>query len=402
MSAIAFSVLLVGVLRIGATARGADGRLDFSHYYVTAQYFNEGLNPYTTPLAPRMHELGFPMDERIPIGAHPPLLVRLFSPLAMLPPGQALGVWLALQSACLAGLVIVIGRIVGAEANKALFLAMAAVLVNSTAVSTHFYYSQVQLLVAVMIASALWLHVQGHASGAMAVAVLAAAFKLYPAVLLPWFLLAGLAGPRDFAMRIAAGGATALAILLGVGTDPWLSFLHDGLPIIQLSVGASWTNYSLPSLAKMLSGSIAGDLANPPAWSGMLGKLAGLASIAAAYAFIAWKRARPGVAVSLLVLAMMSASLVCWSHYFVLAALPAAVLVFGSREEPWPRFAWCALLAGLLVTPQLDATLRIFQPLPLRVLIHFYPLAVMGLVACELGRLRNEPAGSAAVVDPAA
>ncbi|QDU91335.1 hypothetical protein Pla175_47560 [Pirellulimonas nuda] len=377
----AFAAIAVGAARIADTVAGADARNDFAHYYLSARMLLEGENPYTTPLAPRCEALGFEQDPRIPYGANPPLLIRSMACIAWAPPGAAYLAWLLTQVGCLVGLALVLRRLTFQGGDGTWQLVGLAVLVNSSAVMTHFYYSQVQLPVALAIAGAVLLRVRGRTASAMALATAAAAFKLYPAVLLPWFLLSGLRGWGDLAKRVAAAAAVGLAALAVTGPEMWLSFVQEGLPVIQLSVGGSWTNYSLPSLAKMLSGAVAGDLASPPAWSAPLGKLLGLLAIAAAYGRVLYGGLKPAAEASLLCLAMMAASLVCWSHYFVLAALPAAVLTAGARGRGPRAMLVAAPLAVLLLWPELDAATPFFQPLAARVLLHFYPLAVMGLAA---------------------
>ncbi len=388
IKSIAFVAIAVGAVRIGRTVAEADSRNDFAHYYLSAKILLDGENPYTTPLAPRCEALGFEQDPRIPFGANPPLLIRTMATIAWAPPGVAYVVWLGVQTLCLVGLVLVLMRLT-ADVDAVWPLVGVAVLVNSSAVMTHFYYSQVQLPVALAIAGAVLLRVKGRSASAMALATAAAAFKLYPAVLLPWFLLSGLQGRSDLARRVLAGAAVAAAALAVTGPAMWLSFAQEGLPVIQLSVGGSWTNYSLPSLAKMLTGAFAGDLANPPAWSATLGKVLGLLAIAATYGRILWGGLRPAAEASLLCLAMMAASLVCWSHYFVLAALPAAVLISNARERGLRSLLATAPLALLLVWPELDATTPLFEPLPARVALHFYPLAVLGLAAWVIATNRD-------------
>lgn len=386
VSVVAMVAIASGVSRLGANARSAETRLDFSHYYVSAQYYNEGLNPYRTPLAPRFEELGFRVDHRIPYGANPPLLIRLVSPLASFPPSTAFKAWFLIESLSLLGLIWTVGRLVGVSGDWPTYLAMAAVFVNGTAVFTHFSYSQVQLLVAWSIALALLLHSRGYFRSSVALITLSAAFKLYPAVLIPWFLFSQVSGRRDCLSRLAVSSIVSIAAVALVGVEGWRSFVVDGLPVIHMSVGGSWTNYSLPSFTKMMAGSFVGDLANPPAWSGTAGKIAGLVAVVLAYARSSVGDLKPQASASLVILAMMTASLVCWSHYFVIAALPAAVIVTQSIRFGWRSTLVASMVAALLVTPQLDDRVPIFQPLTLRVMMHFYPLLLMGLAAGFLCR----------------
>lgn len=386
VTSISAAAILVGIVNIAVVAQNADSRIDFTHYYVSAQYLNEGLNPYRTSLTPRFHELGFAEDIRIPYGANPPLLIRLMSPLALLPPSAAFTGWFLLQAVSLVGLLWTIRRILGPQVSRAQYVAMMAVFVNGTAIASHFSYSQVQLLVAWGIATALLLHLSGRTKSAVALITLAASFKIYPAVLIPWFMFSKLRGRQDFFERLAVSSVVLFAALAIVGIDGWRSFIQDGLPTIQMSVVGSWTNYSIPSFASA-STSLLTEGTGPPVWSAAVGKLLAVLTITAVYLRISRGDLKPQVAVSLLTLATMASSLVCWSHYFVLAALPAAVLVAESFRDKRQSMLWPSLIAALLIAPALDAYLPNIEPIGLRVVVHFYPLYIMALAAVMLSKV---------------
>lgn len=381
---------------MGAAALGGEVRNDFAHYYLSAQMLLAGENPYTTPLAPRCAALGFEQDPRIPYGANPPLLIGLFTLFAWAPAPWAFAGWLVVQGVTLAALVQAVRRVVVPRVDPTWLLVGGAVLLNSTTLARHFYYAQVQLLVGLVLALALLASLRGRGAIAVALAAAATVFKLYPAVLIPWFLFHKLRSGRDLAERLAAGAAVGLAAIGLVGPELWLSFVRDGLPVIQLSVGGSWTNYSIPSLVKMLAGAAGGDIHTAPPWAAMLGKCLGIAVVAAAYVRAFWGDLNSRTQFSLMTLAMLAASPICWSHYFVLAALPAAVLIVASISRGGFAIAVSAGLSALVLFPELDLHVPVGEAPVSRVLLHFYPLAGVGFMAwglCKYGRLAGSLSG---------
>lgn len=386
LRAVAVAGLLMGAWRMGAAAWGGEVRNDFAHYYLSAQMLLAGENPYTTPLGPRCAALGFEQDPRIPYGANPPLLIGLFTLFAWAPAPWAFAGWLLAQAATLAALLDVVRRIVLQRVDATWLLVGGAVLLNSTTLARHFYYAQVQLLVGLVLALALLASLRGRGSIAVALAAAATVFKLYPAVLIPWFLFHKLHGGRDFAERLAAGVAVGLSAIGLVGPELWLSFVRDGLPVIQLSVGGSWTNYSIPSLVKMLAGAAAGDIHTAPPWAATLGKCLGMAAVAACYLRAFWGDLNSRSQLSLLTLAMLAASPICWSHYFVLAALPSAALIVASIQHGGLAVAVSTGLCALVLFPELDLYVPVGEAPISRVLLHYYPLAGIGLMAWGLCR----------------
>jgi hypothetical protein len=316
--------MAIGVLRLAASVEHAPYRNDFAHYYLSARILLAGDNPYETPLAPLCRELGLEYDARIPLGANPPLLILAVAAIAWLPLPTAYVIWGAMQAAALAVLLIAALRLLALDKRSTFWLMSIGVVLNATCVQRHFHYSQVQLLVAACLAWALLLHIENRRAASCALATLAAAFKIYPAVLLPWFLLADLRSARDLFRRALAVLWVATVIVAATGIDAWQSFFIDGLPVINRSVGSSFTNYSLPALTSMIAGALWGRPLSPEIAHAakLIGSGLAAAALAAAYLMV-WRRRLPPIpAFGLLTAATMASSLVCWTHYFVLMIVP--------------------------------------------------------------------------------
>lgn len=398
---LALTLLAIAVVRLLGVTPGAVGRNDFAHYYLGARMVAAGEDPYTTPLRPLMEQRGFAYDERIPHAAHPPLLLRAFTLVSWLPPETAYAVWLACQFGLLAALGVFVWRALAPALSGVWALAAVALALNSTTVLRHTYYSQVQVLVAVLIAAAWAAKSRERGAAGAALVAAAAAFKLYPAALVPWFVLSGVGGWRGAARRaLAAAGVFAAAVAV-TGPHAWVGFVLDGMPVIQRSVGSSLTNYSLPSALLVFGDTLAGaGIAQRSEHAlKLLGRLASIVVIAAAYLAIWRWRLKDEAALGLLTVAMLVASPVCWSHYFVLMILPACWLARGAWATADPRFGVAAAIVALgCLMPELDAGVPLGDGGAARMALHFYPLYALTLAAMlfvTLGRRKQALAPAA-------
>ena len=156
-------LIVFGLIRLLGSMAGAPYRNDFAHYYIGAQAVLAGDDPYAAPLEPLYEQLGFEYDRRIPLGNQPPLLLRMFTAVAWLPPAVGHAVWAVGQFACLAVLLWSVGQILAVGRRDRWWPVFVALAINSTSLQSNFFYSQVQLLVAATLAVALLARLRGRA-----------------------------------------------------------------------------------------------------------------------------------------------------------------------------------------------------------------------------------------------
>jgi hypothetical protein len=187
----------------------------------------------------------------------------------------------------------------------------------SDAVLTHFGYSQMGLLLAVLVAGALVCLRAGRPAGGVVLVVTAGMLKLFPFALLPWFLWRG---APTWTGRLKLAGIAALAgasIVMVTGVGLWREYVTYGLPVLQqLAVGSK--NLTVPSLILNLGKSLPG--------AGIVATGAGGLLLAAALVESCRARGNVLAQFSLMMVAMIAGGLTAWSHYFVLLILPVAVV----------------------------------------------------------------------------
>ncbi len=360
-------------MRCAATASRT---IDFSHYYIAANVVLAGNDPYTTPLEPYCDALDVEYDERIPFGAHPPLLLRVFSWFCWLPLEQAYTVWALVQALCLMAMLLVTSHVLGVSAWRPGALLFAALVTCTTSVQAHWHYSQVQLLVGAVLYLGYALHRKGRHRWACGLAAFATFFKLYPLVLLPYFMCARARNVRDMVGRVAVIGVVLLGVLSVTGIEAWHGFVTRGIPVIQAS-SSSFSNFSLQVVAaREVEETLAGVV---PDWSERIARgigigLAGLAIVAAYFAV--WRCSlAEHVPFCLLVTVMILSAPVAWAHYMVLMVLPAALLLSVANRFPARGLQFmCSVIAVGCLMPHVDMFLLPDGNTPWRLAIHVYPL----------------------------
>lgn len=400
---LAAALLSIAAVRLVGTLPGAWSRNDFAHYYLSARVLLAGEDPYTASLEPFCERFGFEFDPRIVTGTNPPPLTLLLAGVAWLPPAPAYAVWAMLQLTCLAGLLGALVRRASRGGFHAWRWVAIGLVLNSTAVWSNLHYSQVQLLVAMLIAAAYFDKRQGRPLQAVAAVAVAAGLKIYPAALLPWFVLSGAGGGREVARRTLVAAAVGLSILVVTGPGEWRSFATNGLATVQNSVHGSTSNYSIQSAAMIVTGAVVGR----PLPGAVMFEVAALSRVAAAGTLalaylLVWRlRLPPRRAIGLLCVAMIAASPVCWSHYLTLLILPVWLLWEELGGRRWTAAsAAVAVLALACLYSELDAPVPLGELGLARSLLHFYPLVVMltlaGLLA--LWRVPKPDAGDCSAV----
>jgi hypothetical protein len=155
-----------------------------------------------------------------------------------------------------------------------------------------------------------------QATAACLLVCAAGLLKLFPLVLLPFFV-------RSW--RTAAAAAVFLAgIVLLTGLNQWQGFVAQAMPVVAANAVNSSFTFSLPALVAQLD-SAAHGFAPPAAevqfWL-RVGVVIGLLGIAAAYVV----RADPETRFALLLVAMLAGNASTRGHYLVMLVFPLALL----------------------------------------------------------------------------
>jgi hypothetical protein len=301
-----------------------------------------GADVYSTPLQPEYDHWGFRYTHAIPTATNPPLLVAVFAPFAMLSPRPAFWAWAALEVFSLGCMLVLTWRLTASRLSARARRLVCAGIIASAPVYWHFLFSQWQLLLGAMILIAYACLRNGRPTPACLVITTAAWLKLFPVLLVPWFLWR--AGPDWKTRRRCAGAAFvwSVGLVAASGLEQWRQFWLHGMPVLR--AWAEWQrhfNFTVPSFIK----NVAWALHNfDPEWNGLhtwaeVGAVIGLALIALTYAVNWWntwgqKDADVECEFCLLTVAMLAGIAEGWGHYYVMLDFPVAVAVARVAVRP--------------------------------------------------------------------
>lgn len=366
----AVAVIVLGCARMLNQVSFFNFSNDFSHYYIGASIYANGGCPYTEHLAPYCEQYNVPFDPVIPYAAHPPLIQWWFSRLTIFPMPIAFGIWLGVQMMLLGGCIETARRLTRFQWSDPAWLLLVGVFLNSTAVQSLIYYAQVQMFIGLIAYLALSSHLKGRSPMACALITLISAFKIYPVVLAPWFLFAGVKQVRDLRPRLAAMAGMSIFCLTLPGFQTWIDFVNLGVPTLADNAHI-WRNYSLQNFIAFALG----DFGRSSTWIKTLASTLSVAFIASAYIVVYAKKLAPREAFSLILIAATFGGIIAWSHYMTLMFLPVCLLASHAMKQPQRAYRYAAVLASVLIwSPKLDETFFQHSEHLTRVLLHFYPL----------------------------
>ncbi len=323
---------------------------DFNHYYVSGRMLLEGQNPYTTSLEAESHAQGFRYSADLPIATYPPPFVWMFAALAMVPPRAAFAVWVGVELICLAAILWLVRRLLGERLSARGWLFVVALATISRTVSYHLYYSQAQLLLAGLVLAGYAAQRAGRQGWACVAVATAGALKLYPFILLPWFVWSGEGGARGRCRRLIGVIGFVLAVFAMTGPGLWRDFFRYGMPTIAGWEAAGRTfQFSLPALLANLGYWRNNFHPTPEArqlwW--FVGTAAGLAIIAAAYGVCLASRRDLEAQFCLLCTAMLIGTVTVQGHYFVFLVFPLTVAALRIAAKPTGGQVICLVLLVL-------------------------------------------------------
>jgi hypothetical protein len=349
---------IYGCLAIAASFQpGAVRGKDFIQPYLMSRAILEGLNPYTPlPGLTRRYlriEQSNPLPHATP---HTPVAGLLCVPLGLLEYRTAALVWGALEIACLATCILMVGRAwkLGLERRVIFILAL---LMAWPPVIEEIRWGQFGSILLLLAVCALIALRQDRALRAGLALGLMFALKLFA-----WPILLYLAMRRRWRAVAAAFVATLAANLLaaivlgwGVITDyylrigPEVAAFHRRNP---LNISAwTWMPDSISILAPALI---------------LIGGL--------------WLAARtdPEAAFCLLLIVSLLVSPVLWLHYATIALIPFTVIVARLLASGWPRRETAAMIAAVIALAAWQSPIGAFAP---ALVVRFAPLTGLFVLA---------------------
>jgi len=329
---------------------------DFASNIAAARELAAGRDPYQADFA-RLHAevLGIPVSEGRPFFPHPPLAALLIRPLAPLSFRAAAFGWFSVSAGLLFMLAVLLAEIVsGAAAGPASVGgppgAMVATLFVSLLAWPPVLYNlekgQWSILLSLLVALAWRSLARGDRGAAGAWAGLAAALKVFPALLAPYLLLRG---GRAFTWFAVTSSALFLMPMALMGPTAFTGFLRHSdanLPYWETWLGVT---YSLDGAAAraLIGGPWARPIVHAPILARFLVGSAGLALVATA-AWVTGRRQvadeREGARFAAFVTLLVLLNPLAMGHNGVLLALPIALIGRALVGEPriWPKAAWAA------------------------------------------------------------
>ena len=372
-----FFIALLFVVKIAAVLPSRVYQDDFAYFYLPSKMVLQGENPYTTPLGTFGKQYGFPSSERVPTGSNPPPLLWLFAPVALLEARTGFWVWVAVQAASLCLVLWLTRRLLCIQMSARAWRLFCAGVLCAQPLFYHFAYSQVQLVVALIVLTAFaWHRVGRHTAACLAITA-AGFLKLFPFALLPWFVWRSRGGIRQKTGRvIVIAVAMAVAVWL-TGFRLWSDFVTQATKIIAAADIDHTFNCSLPSFVANLGRlvfSFSVSSATGHVWY-MAGMISGLVLLGAGYLMCLGRVRSQMAEFCLLNAIVLTGGVVCWGHYLVMLIFPTAVAVAWVVKHPSVRrCVWLCLTLLLLDSVDLVAN-PVFSPYPcLRFLMNYVPL----------------------------
>ncbi len=332
-------------------------RKDFLQEYLLVKAIADGVDPYlpTAVLAERylgaLPRAVFPHPT-----PHPPPVGLLLLPLALFNYSTAAAVWFGLELVCLLVSVCVLGRALETRLSTWATLGIAAALLAWYPFSFELAFGQLMIPMLAVLSGA-WLALRTGRS-ALGGALVGLAILLKP---VPWPLLLLFVLRRDWralagAVSVLAGGYLAAGCVVGLGTLEY--YFSTVLPLVSRSYRADPWSFSVWSLGwRVFDGTgskvIIGLEAPPLVRSALAAQVVSVAlpCLVLLAACLAVRRQRTlDVSFGVMISVSILTAPISWSHYLVLAVIPAAYVIrwLGRHELPLRETNWALVVAMLL------------------------------------------------------
>jgi len=378
-------IAVLSLWRIATVLPSRVWGFDFNHFYISSRLLVEGQNPYLSSLEPMSREMGFEFGKDLPIPHYPPSFLWLFAPLASLPPRAAFAVWVMGEFLSVGLLLWLVRLLLRDRLSSRGWIFVCAATIASQPVFLQFWFSQAQLLLALVALGAYACHRRGQHSIACLAITAAGVLKLYPFVLLPWFVWRSGGGTRARIARGFLAIAFGVLLLFATGTGLWKAFVQFGMPVAAKNEIGRNFHYALPSLVANLG--FASSQFNPSEagsrfwW--IAGTLAGLVVIGTAYLVCYYSARDEEMEFCLICVAMLAGIVTVQGHYFVWLIFPLACAALRVAAKPSGRRVLFFSVVALLLNEVTPPPVSLFSHhIYLKILGNYFPF--YGLVALGL------------------
>lgn len=320
---------------------------DFVQEWLSARNHWTGHPVYERQRAAGLRHLGQDLetfDTELPWNAHPPVAVLLALPFGLITDyPSAHTAWDALALVLFVTALVLIGRELDIPLGAVSVAGAVALVVCWNAMHSQLFQGQLNCLLLLLLTTAWVANRRDYQAAAGVAAGTAAAAKLFPGLLLVYFV----ATRRWRAALFTAitGLALNLFALTVLGPDAYRSYLRDVMPSLDV-FRASWLNVSLTGYWTRL-----GITFDTPAL-----KWVALACQLAVFAGVWWVGRRAADrdardrAFALTVFGMLLASPIAWTHYFVF--LPVALAIVWRRPPRGVALVALAVATAALWLPE--------------------------------------------------
>jgi hypothetical protein len=337
-------IAALAVWRVAVVLPSRASAYDFAHHYTASRLLLEGENPYRDGFESIMVQRGFtidpsPINQRAVMNS--PLFLWLFTPLAAMGPTRACWGWVTVEATSLALVIWLTCRLLAGKLTRRARWFIAAAVVASMPVYWHFYFSQSPLLLSALVLVAFAQRQAGRSVLACLLVTLAGLLKMYPFVLLPWFVWRGPSGWPGRLRRAGAAAAVVAVVVLATGPAHWAQAHRQQRELVERYMVNSLFNETVPSFVVNL-----GMVVANAAWP-RVGIVAGLLVIAAAYRRCGTVGGDDQEQFALLTTAMIAGIPYAWGHYLVFLIFPVAMVAGHVLAKPTPARVWWLVAAAL-------------------------------------------------------
>lgn len=346
---------------------------DLAQDLAAARVFASNQNPYEVGIARAHAELmKVPEDEGYRHFPHPPLLFLLFLPIAELTLRQVAAVWFGLSLGLLFLLATLLAESYSGPAQgqrrttSATLLIMFVALLVWPPVLYNVAKGQWSILVALLVAMFWHFHTRGQHRSAGASIGLAAAVKLFPA-LLGFYLL--VRAPRAIVWMVVVVVGTLGLPLLWMGPDTIRAFVQQSQANVTYWETFPAVTYSIHGLLArlMVGGEWARPLFHAPLLARVLGVLSAVSLIVVATTALRRQSGTAkgeGARFAAWVALLVVLNPLAMAHTGVILALPIILIAqeLSADHRLWPKLAW---VAGVVLVSIPGHTLIFLASMPI-------------------------------------